>query len=77
MAGFLNLAKAFNCVNHNIPLDMLAHHGVVGGAHIWLESCYVIASKQLSLMIHCLLEVLLKLVYTARINIAGYLFSIL
>ena len=63
VAGFLNLAKVFDCVNHDIPLDMLVHHGVVDGAHAWLESCCVIASTQLSLMIHCLLEVLLKLVY--------------
>ena len=63
MTGFLDLAKVFDCVNYDIPLDKLAHHGVVGGAHAWLESCCVVASKQLSLMIHCLLEVLLKLAY--------------
>ena len=33
MAGFLDLAKATNCVNHDILLDKLAHHDVVGGDH--------------------------------------------
>ena len=35
---FVPLGLGLYCVNHDILLDKLAHHGVVGGTHAWLES---------------------------------------
>ena len=33
VAGILDLVKPPDCVNHDILLDKLAHHDVVGGDH--------------------------------------------
>ena len=38
MAGFLDLAKSFNCVHYGISLSKQEHYGIVGNAYSWFES---------------------------------------
>ena len=38
MAGFLELAKAFDCIDHSILLTKLKQYGIVGSTYLWFES---------------------------------------
>lgn len=37
---FLDLARAFDCVSHDILLQKLGHYGIRGGAYGWMN-CFV------------------------------------
>ena len=38
VVGYLDLAKAFNCIDHNILLTKLKQYGIVGSTYLWFES---------------------------------------
>ena len=61
-AVFLDLAKAFDCVDHEILLKKLTCYGVRGDALKWMQSFLYGRFQRVSLMVLCQLRVRLKLV---------------
>ena len=52
-AVFLDLAKAFDCVDHAILLKKSTGYGICGDVHSWLRSFYVIEHSKLFLKEIC------------------------
>ena len=68
---FLDLAKAFDCVDHGILLKKLTGYGICGGVHSWLRSFLCGRTQQVVLLCNFVSDVVSMCLVNAIFIIVG------